>query len=355
MKFFLRMFNKLSERDKVFFAKRMSFLLKAGVPILESLEIIEAQAKNELHRIIFRNLIIKVSGGSPLSVAMAVYKKDFGNFAVSIIQVGEQSGILSENFKYLADELQKNYNLRKKVQSAMMYPSFIFGATLIMVTILTVVVFPKVLPVFGAINIQLPVTTKILIFLSKFLLSYGFYLLLFICAALIFVSWLLSNIVIKKKFQNLIFKIPVAGKISQSYLLSNFCRTMGMLLKSSVRIDQALIITYMTTENLVYKSLLELAIKVVQEGRTISSFLKMQNKYFPEILSNMLAVGERSGNLSDTFLYLAELYEQDLDELTKNLSGILEPVLMVTMGLMVGFVAISIITPIYSVTQKLTK
>ncbi len=344
---------RFSKQEQVLFAKRLSFLMKAGVPILESLQLITKQIKQKSSRVIFESIISDVANGHFLSTAMEKFRRVFGDFAVNIIRVGEHGGILAENLQYLAEELKKNQALRKKVQAALIYPVFIVVATIGMIGLLTVVVFPKVLPIFASINVPLPVSTKILIVVSRFLISYGWLVLLLFIAGIVTVYFLMRKPWFKKPVQNFILKLPIAGTIAQDYYLANFARTMGLLLKGDARIDEALSTTATTTENLVYREQFEFISQAVSRGQPISSYLITHPKYFPDMMSHMVAIGETAGNLSETFLYLAEMYEEEVDDLTKNLSSLIEPVLMVFMGLMVGFVAISIITPIYSVTQKL--
>ncbi len=345
----------MNKKDLIFFAKRMSFLMRAGVPILESLQILAEQSQGKSAKLIFESLVEDVANGNFLSTAMNKYQTIFGDFAINIIRVGENSGLLSENFKYLADELQKKQALKKKVVAALFYPIFIVLATLGMVTLLTLVVFPKVLPIFSSINVPLPLPTKILIVVSRFLISFGWLVMLLLIFGIITLIYFLRNPKFKKLTQQFLLTLPVAGRISLSYHLSNFCRTMGLLLKGDTRIDEAIATTASATENLVYKRQFEKATEAVKRGQPMSGYLNHYPKYFPKIIVFMLSIGETTGNLSETFLYLAEMYEQDVDDLTKNLSSMIEPVLMIFMGAMVGFVAISIITPIYSITQKLTK
>jgi type II secretory pathway component PulF len=268
--------------------------------------------------------------------------------------VGEQSCILSDNLNYLAEELKKKQQMRRKITGAMFYPVFIVCATLLLTAGLTIFVFPKVLPIFTSVNLNLPISTKILIFVSHFLINYGFYLLLFLIAVAVAFTFAMRTPKFKMVIERIILKIPLAGSISQNYYLSNFCRTLGLLLKGDSRLDVAINITATTTENLVYRQEFERVGDFVDKGGKISVYLLSRPGLFPDMLSHMVAIGETAGNLSETFLYLADMYEAEVDDLTKNLSGLIEPVLMVFMGLLVGFIAISIITPIYSVTQKLT-
>jgi type II secretory pathway component PulF len=288
-----------------------------------------------------------------LSGSLAKLKGAFGDFAVNIIKVGEQSGILSQNLDYLAEELGKKQQMRRKILGALFYPIFIVAATLVLILVLTIFVFPKVLPIFSSVNLSLPISTKILIFVSGFLIKFGLPLLLLLVASAAAFIFFMKRPGFKMFIERLVLKTPLAGSISRNYYLSNFCRTLGLLLKGDARLDKAIRITAGATENLVYRRELENAAGFVDKGGKISEYLESRPGLFPDMLSHMVAIGETAGNLSETFLYLADMQENEVDELTKNLSALIEPALMVFLGLLVGFVAISIITPIYGVTQKL--
>lgn len=345
--------GSFSKQEQILFAKRLAFLMRAGVPILESLKLIQQQIRTKAGKLMFEQVVKDVSAGHFLSTALAKHSKLFNEFAINIIRVGETGGMLSDNLNYLAEELKKKQALKKKVMSALFYPIFIVVATLGIVILLTVVVFPKVLPIFSSINIPLPLSTRILIQVSHLFLAHGWLMLFGIIAIMVGFIFALQNIQFKKIIDGLTLRLPIAGSISQSYYMANFCRTMGLLLKTDSRLSEAIKIAARTTENLVYRDQILNISEVVARGQKISDYMNKHPRVFPLMASHMVAIGETAGNLSETFLYLADMYEQDVDELTRNLSSLIEPVLMVFMGLLVGFVAISIITPIYSITQKL--
>jgi type II secretory pathway component PulF len=170
--------NKFSQKEQILFAKRMGFLMRAGMPILESLVLLKKQTKSKSANKIFQQIILDVSGGQFLSGSLAKFKGTFGDFAINIIKVGEQSGILSQNLNYLAEELTKKSQMRRKILGALFYPVFIVAATLVLILVLTIFVFPKVLPIFSGVNLNLPISTKILIFAGGFLIKFGLPLLL---------------------------------------------------------------------------------------------------------------------------------------------------------------------------------
>lgn len=346
-------FLRLSLQEQILFAKRLSLLIKAGVPLLKSLRMMRDQStnKNAIH--IYTHLTDHVANGSYLSVAMQKFHKIFGNFTISVIQIGEVSGTLQENLHYLGEELRKKQELRRKVRSALVYPVIILVATFVLALVLTVYVFPKVLPIFANLDFDLPWMTKVLIFTSDILIHQWWVVSLVII--LLAVSAILSLRINKVRmlFDRYVFLTPAIGPLLKSYHLSNICRTLGVLLKSDAPIVKAVQVTNDTESNMAYKAHLVLLKDAVARGERLSATLQKDPYLFPVIATQMIAVGEDSGNLSQSLFFLAEMYEAEVDDRAKNLSTVLEPLLLIFVGLVVGFIAISIIMPIYQVTQHL--
>lgn len=333
------------------FAKRLSILVKAGVPILDGLKMLKSQPGSRTASKIYTQIASDVERGQFLASSLKSYHKIFGDFAVNVIQVGEMSGTLEENLNYLAEELKKKQELKRKVVGALVYPAIVVFATIALSTMLTVFIFPKILPVFQSFKFDLPWTTKALIFISSIFLHYGIFILLGLIALVALFIFLHRMPGFRIVIDGLILRIPLFGRIAQSYHMANFCRTLGLLLKSQILVVEATRITGNTMTNLVYRREFAMISENVLKGEKISTHLNKNTRLFPPLLSQMVAVGETTGNLSDTLLFVAELYENEVDMLTKNLSTTLEPVLMIVMGMVVGFIAVSIITPIYEVTQ----
>jgi len=346
--------SQLSVKKQTFFAKRLSFLIKSGAAMVESISLIKDQTKSKSEILIYEKIIFDVKNGKSLATSLDRCRGVFGNFAVNIIKAGESSGTLTENLNYLAEELKKKELLRKKIMSALLYPIIITTATFGITGFLVIYIFPKILPIFESLKAKLPLSTRMIIFISAFIRNYGFYLIL---ALIIF--WIIYRVIKKRSYKlrffmdGLILKIPLAGLITQNYNLTNVCRTFGLLLKSGITVTQALAITSETIENLQYKAAFHAISRGVAKGKNISELIRQHPKLFPDMLGHMLSIGEKSGNLSDTLIYLSEYYENEFDDLTKNLSSSIEPVLMIVMGVIVGFVAISVITPIYEITNNL--
>jgi type IV pilus assembly protein PilC len=346
-------FLRLSLNDQIMFAKRLAMLVKGGMPLLAGLKMMKKQAKTKSSSKIIEILCTDVENGSYLSASLQQFNKIFGDFAVNLIHVGEVSGTLDDNLAYLADALKKKQALRRKVINAMVYPIVIITATLGITGLLTLYLFPKILPIFSSFDFELPWTTKALIGFSALITGYGLYIFLGLVLLAIGFVFAMKNKKFKYKVHRIILSLPVIGNLAQGYQLANICRTYGILLKSDVQIVEAAKITAGTTSNIVYhQELLHISEKL-SRGEKLSDHMLDKEKLFPPVLTQMLAVGESTGNLIDTLIYLSEMYENEVDDTTKNLSTVLEPALMVFVGLVVGFIAVSIITPIYEITQYL--
>lgn len=349
-----KFFNRLSLKEQELLVKRLSFLIKSGVPILESLKMIKGQTRASIKLKIMNRLIEDVANGQYLYTSLNRFKNIFGNFVINIIRVGEMGGILDQNLNYLAQELKKRRELRSKVVSAFVYPIFILVATLGVTGLLVVYLFPKILPIFKSLNVKLPFTTKFLIFFSDFLLHYGLYSILGVILLIIGLTFLLkTKPIIRLLLNKFILTLPLIGTLVRNYNMTNFSRTLGLLIKSDVKLVESITILAETTPNLVYRKEIYNIAKNVVRGERISTSLEKKPRLFPPMISQMVAIGETTGHLSESLLYLSNFYENELDEMTKNLSSTLEPMLMILMGIIVGFVAISIITPIYEITQNL--
>ncbi len=346
--------SRMSVKEQTFFMKRLSFLIKSGIPLLESLLIIKEQTRKKSHALIFKSIAGDVERGLYLSLSLAKFHTMFNEFSINIISFGESAGMLSDNLEYLAEELKKKDMLKKKIIGAFLYPIIVTIATFGITGFLMIYLFPKIMPVFSSLHIALPLSTRIVISLSNFLRYHGVALIFGLIILFIgIIIALKKNTAFHFYFDKTILKIPIIGNIVEQYNLANSMRTLGLLLKSGVTISESLQITSKICSNAVYKKEFSNLALVVNRGERMSAYLSDSKKFFPDVLSQIVAVGERSGNLPESLTYLSQMYEAEVDDFTKNLAGIIEPVLMITMGIMVGFIAVSIITPIYGITQHL--
>jgi len=356
MEFSLFSYTSFSVKKQTFFAKRLSFLIRAGVPMLESMHVIKAQAKGRNETKIFQKIINDVANGQTLSNSLRKFKNIFGNFTINVVKAGESSGTLMKNLDYLAEELKKRSLLRKKIKSALIYPAIITVATFGLTGFLTLYIFPKIIPIFSSLGAGLPFTTRAIIWLTQFLRGYGL-IILGILVLLTIAFIFIKKHIFKVQFfyDGLLLRLPIIGAIVKNYNLTNIMRTMSILLNSGMSLNESLAVASDTTDNVRYKKAFEHISKGVMKGQTVSHLIKKYTFLFPPMLTHMLSIGEKSGNLSNTFGYLSEYYEHEFEEQTRNLSSTIEPVLMIIMGIMVGFVAISIISPIYELTGSISR
>jgi len=349
-----KLFSGVSSKEKILFTKHLAIMIKAGMSILESLKLLKKLTKSRRMGKILDELIGDVSNGQFLSTSLEKFRNIFGDFAINIIRVGESSGILYENLNYLAEELKKKQELRKNVLSALTYPAIVIAASLGLVGLLTIYVFPKIVPILQNLKGKPPLPTAVLIAISGFLQSYWAHLSIGLVVFFTISSVLVSRVVfIKLFFHRLILSTPLISRISRNYNLTTMARTLGLLLKSDIKVVEALYITSDTLTNLIFKRELKIFAEDVSRGEEISHHLEKKPQIFPVMFAQMVAIGEKTGNLSETLLYLANVYETELNDLTKNLSTIIEPVIMIILGGIVAFIAISIIAPIYQITQMI--
>jgi type II secretory pathway component PulF len=343
---------RFSTAQQIAFTKRLGMIMRSGMSIMEGLHMLKDQSSGSA-AYIFESITVDVSNGQPLSSGMQKFERFFGVFCVNIIRVAESSGTLYQNLEYISEELKKKQALRRKVIGALIYPAVIVTATLGITLLLTLYIFPKIVPVFASVKATLPFTTRSLIAISGFLSHWGWVLLGVI--VILFVIFFLSLRIRKVHlfFDRLLLRLPIFGSISRYYNLTNISRTLSLLLHSDVRIVAAIDLVAASTRNLAYRDSLIASRERLMKGQKISSQFTQQPRLYPSIFAQMITVGESTGNLTSTLKYLSEMYEEEIGELTKNLTTMLEPILMIVMGLIVGYIAISIITPIYSITQNL--
>ncbi|MBI2013732.1 MAG: type II secretion system F family protein [Candidatus Colwellbacteria bacterium] len=343
--------TKVPLNELLLFSKHLSLMLKSGMSEIESIKIIRNQIKSRGFGKILDKVGIDLENGQFLSESLSKYKGTFGELFVGVIKLGEISGTLPENLEYLAVETKKKSELHAKVRSALIYPMVILVATLSVSGGLVFFVLPKIMPIFTSLKVELPITTKILISSANFIQQYYIYIGIGLVVFIIGFALLLRIKVIKYVYHRMILLIPIFGTMAKHYNMANITRTLGLLLKSGTKIVEAISATSDTVANLVYKESLKKAAEEVTRGEALYKRFDKHPSLFPPTVTRMVQIGEQTGNLDSNLAYLSEFYENELDGTVKNLSSVLEPILMVVMGLLVGFVAISIIMPIYEVTQ----
>ena len=350
--FFSKMFDRISVQERINFARHLSLVVKAGLPVFNGLGIIEKQTDSPVLKRVIQSLLEDVQNGKFLADGLQKFEHLFGGFFINIVRVGESSGTLSKNLLYLADELKRSKDLQSKVRSAMIYPMVILVATLAVAGFLTFYIFPKLIPVFSGMKVALPITTQILLGLVHFLQTDGLYLLAGLIVFAVLIRILIKQVrFVRFFFNQLLFYIPVVSNLTISVNMVNFTRVLGLLLKSGVKIVEAIQITGSTFSNLVYQKFLVDAAEEIKKGGQLGLFISGYKRYFPPLVSGMVQIGESTGNLEENLEYLSTYYDEEVDAKLHALTSLIEPIMLLFMGGLVGFVALSIITPIYSISS----
>jgi len=347
------MFN-ISYIDKLLFTEHLSLMIKAGLSLKEGVSSIAEQTRSLRFKKILKKIIQRLENGESLGKSLGFYPRVFNNFFVNMVIVGEESGTLDENLNYLAQQLKKNNRIKRKVIAAMIYPAIVLVSTFCLAAALTIFIFPKLIPLFKGLRIELPLSAKILLFISETAQNYGLFIFLGIIGIFLFLIGISRLRPIKKINHFFLLRIPVVGKMVIYFNLAVFTRNLAVLIKSGLPIVQALDITAETLGNLSYQAKVKKLCSEVKKGKQMSSYLNKEKRLFPPTFFRMIEVGEKTGNLENSLFYLADFAEQELDDVSQRLSSVLEPILLIIIGLVVGFVALAIITPIYQITQGLS-
>jgi len=352
----LGVFENVSDQEKIDFARHLAIIIKAGIPLYDGLLIVRKQSQSPRLIKIIDQLSRDVSNGLFFADSLERYHQAFGDFFISVVRVGEASGTLAQNLLYLSDETKKRRDLNRKVKSAMVYPIIILVATLGVTAFLAFFVFPKLLPMLTGLGAKLPASTLLLMSMISFLTNYGIACIVGLIAIVILFRYLLRHVnPFRYAMHTIILNTPTLSTLSISLNMVNFSRIFSLLLKSGVKIAEALTITGKTFDNLVYRKFIEEAAAEIGRGGALAPFLEQKAKLFPPFVTGMIQIGEATGNLNENLVYVSEYYEEEVSYRLDSLTTIIEPVMLLLMGAMVGFVAISIITPIYSISSNISQ
>ncbi len=336
--------------EKVMLAKHLSIMIKSGMAIDGALEVLMDNAKPLLAKRI-GSILEDVRKGNAFSTALKKHPKDFDMLFINMVQVGESGGTLAKNLELLSIQQQKNFELKQKLRAAAMYPVIVLIAIVVLMIVISAFVLPKIVGFFSTLKITLPLSTRVFLGTANFFGNNWIAIASAIIGIFVLIKVMSRIKPTRYIIHKIMLKLPLIGGISKNMNLSLFSRTLASLLDSGITIDRSLQIVAKTLTNDVYKRQIQHIYHNVLKGSSLADSLN--NKvYFPIIMSRMSRVGERSGNLSEVLDYLANFYESEVDHTTKNLSTILEPALLIFIGLLVGFVAMSIINPIYELTSR---
>ncbi len=339
--------NRVNYKELVLFSRQFSTLVSARVPIVQSLRILESQLSSKALIKVTKSLIDSVESGDSLSSALAKNPKIFSNIYVSLIKSGEASGQVAESLAYLADQLEKDYDLRSRVKSAMTYPAFVLSALLVVGVLMFKFVLPSLTSVLKEQNAELPFISKVLISFTDFFQVYWWVVLLAFAGIAIGVRFYVSTIQGRYVWDRVKMKIPIIGSVLEKVYLARFARNLSTLVAGGIPIIQALRIISEIINNVIYRDILIETAQQVTNGKSISDSL-MRHKEFPPLVTQMVKVGEQTAQLDGILLKMAGFYEKEVDAKVSTLSSLLEPIIMLILGLGVGLLVAGVLMPIYN-------
>lgn len=344
----------MSTLDRILFVKRLSLYLRSGIPLLDTLHMIRNSSSKGAMARITDSAISTLLEGAPLSRALRNFPRAFPPLTLQLIVVGETTGTLPEALSRLADVLTKRAALSRSIRQAFAYPLIIFISTCLLSLFLLLYAFPKIVPLLEGLHTELPLATRALIWMSSTGLEYGLLLSSILIVSLIGITYSIRNSPVKSLLHSILLRTPVMGKILRQYYLVSIFRMLETLLKSGIRLDAALILISDGIENSLYKKSLLQMEQGVLSGIPLTEAMQRFPNLYPLVLTQIIAAGEKTGTLSSSSRTVAELFEEQLQEHVESLSTLLEPLLMLFMGLIVGFIALATISPMYSLTQNFT-
>jgi type II secretion system protein F len=338
--------GRIRSRDLTGFYRQMSDLVGAGVPLVKSLGVVKSQCPNAALRALLSKVDQDVQGGDTFARALQRHPKVFDRLTTALIHAGEIGGLLEETLKRLADFAEGEEEVKGKIKAALAYPVIMTIAGSLAVAVLIGYVIPKIVTIFDDLNQQLPLVTELLIQWSGFLHDYWWMLILGTVALILFLKRYMATEEGRMRIDKLIVRVPLVGDVILKRQIARFSRTLGSLLRNGVPILNALGISKEVLTNRAVRTEVDRVPEAITQGEGMAATLR-DSPYFPPVVTNMIAIGEETGNLPGVLIKVAETYETQVDRSVKTLTSIIEPLIILAMGLVVGFIVISMLLPIF--------
>lgn len=349
----IRLFEKVSKKDLAIFSRQLAVMMQSRVPITQSLRSLSLQTK----KLTFRDKILKVSQlveeGNPLSEAFARFPEVFSVFYVSLVKSGEASGKISETLYYLSDHLEREADIGAKLKSAMIYPAFVIVVLFVVLAIVMFFVMPRIAQLLAETTAEPPMMTKLMLSFYDFLAHYGWTLIVGFIVMVISIIYYFSTKEGKKTYDKLILKIPFIKEFMKKIFLVRFAENISTLIGAGLSINNALNITKDTVENFVYKGIIAETEEYVSQGQRISAILVKHSEYVPAFVVQMIQVGEETGKLDKNLMEIVNFYQKEIDRAIEVFTSMLEPILIIFLGIIVALMAITVLEPLYGALSTL--
>jgi len=349
---FVSKLSKVPFVDKMLFIHHLHIMVKAGLSIMEGLKILSKETQNRKLKAVIDEIKTEVEKGKQLSEVLVKYPKIFPSLYVSMIRAGETAGKMEEALEQVYDQMKKNHDLTSTIRGAMIYPAVIVVAMIGVGALVVFYILPQILVMFEEFDSELPAATRFLMWIVDF--SKKYVVLIVVFSVSFIAGWIrmLKVLKFKRFIHKMNLKLPIAGKIIKKINLARFSLTLSSLLKSSIPIIDATIIASEVVGNYTYKDILRYAAENLKKGETLSSILLNFPDIFPPMVTEMIMVGEETGQSENMLHELSTYYSDEVDQTMKNFSTIIEPVIILTLGLGVAGIAVSVLMPMYAMTEN---
>jgi type IV pilus assembly protein PilC len=345
----LSLFKTIKAKEVVILSRQISTLFQAHVSPLRIFRLLSAEVENPMLQNVLNRIVDDLQGGSSISRALAAHPGVFSNFYVNLVRAGEESGSLDKSFSYLADYLDRSYEIATKARNALIYPAFVISVFCIVMILMLTLVIPKVAQILVDSGSELPIYTKIVIGFSNFLVDWVGVIFIFVSVGIIGMWQFIKSPVGARAIDEFTLSVPYVGDLKRKLILTRLCDNMSTMLSNGISIVPALEVTSEVVENAVYVEILTATLADVKAGRSFADAIS-EYPEIPTVLSQMIRVGEETGSLSEILGTLALFYRREVNNAIDTLIGLIEPVMIVLLGLGVGLLLASVLMPIYNIT-----
>jgi|SRR3989344_4449040 len=347
---FIPFLGKVPRKELVLFSRQLSTLINAKVPIISALDILIDQVTSKKLKEIINEMMDDIEGGKSLSESVARFPEVFSNLYMNLIKSGELSGTLDSSLLYIADQQERDYELMSKVKGAMTYPIFIISAIFIVGALMFIFVLPQLIGVLREAGAQLPLTTRILIFLTDTLKQYWLWMILLIIGGVAGLRFYLRTVGGRFVWDTIKLRLPIMGKLLKIVYMDRFARNLSTLIAGGIPIVQSLNTVANIVSNTVYRKIIMDAALEVEAGKSIATVFERHTE-IPKILTQMIRIGEQTGSLDQILGKLASFYDKEVDNMLRTLTTLMEPVIMILLGLAVAVMVAGILLPIYNLAS----
>lgn len=351
-KVFAKYYDRVTDKELVIFFRQLAILIEARVPIVVALTAISEQTSGAYLKIILAESIKEIEDGVPLSDALAKHKEVFSNLVLNVIKSGEASGNLKKSVEYVADNIERNYNLTNKVKSAMLYPLIVLVVFFVIAFLVITLIIPKLTVMIKELGANVPWYTKVLITTGDFMAQYWWAVLVLVAGVVAGVVYYLGTADGKKEWDQIKLRLPVVGVMFRYVYITRFSENLAVLLDGGIPIIKSLTIVSAVVGSSVYEELFLRTAESVKRGENMSDVLK-RSPLIPPMVAHMIKIGEDSGQIDSVLGHITKFYGQEVELMAKNMSTLIEPILMIAIGIGVAFMAVGVLMPIYNIAGQI--